>query len=720
MATLVLTTVGTALGGPIGGALGGLIGQSIDQGLFGPGTRKGPRLGDLSVQTSSYGSPIPRIYGSMRVAGTVIWASDLIEEEVVEGGGKGSPEQQTYSYSANLAVALSSRPIQAIGRIWADGKLIRGVSGDFKVKTKFRISPGSEDQEPDPLIASIEGVASAPAYRGLALAIFEGLELAEFGNRIPLLTFEVMAEADPVPLSTLMADASSGLIDAASAMAVTGYAAHGTSVRDSLRPLVELTGVKLVDHDGRLRSGQADVPLLIADDELGCDADGPGISKIEHRRAPDGEMPATLTMIYYDPDRDYQTSQSRASSGKGGTRESRLELPVVFAAGEARQLAENALSRQWRTGERLKLRLPPSRMALRPGDAVQLAGTSRPWTARVVSIEGMAVAVEAEPASAAIQPLPADAGRPVSEPDIVVGRSHLALFELPPNGDAPAQAPLAFVAASNEGQWKSVPVELALGEQPLPGLLLGRRSIVGWAETALDPRSPLILDEISQVVVRLANYEQLLLNADQDALMAGANLALIGDELVQFGRAEQLGAGLFRLSRLLRGRRGTEWAAAAHGIGEIFCIIDPSRLRSAPLSAGAIGAVITAVAHGVGDVAPLPQAGRSISGEAMRPPAPCYLKAVRSGSDIAVQWVRRSHRHWAWVSGIGDGADGFPELYRLTAHGPAGQTVVETSSRSLVLGPAQIPAVGGQTVSLSVATVGPSALSHVASVETTL
>ncbi len=55
MATLVLTTVGTALGGPIGGALGSLVGQSIDQDLFGPGMRRGPRLGDLAVQTSSYG-----------------------------------------------------------------------------------------------------------------------------------------------------------------------------------------------------------------------------------------------------------------------------------------------------------------------------------------------------------------------------------------------------------------------------------------------------------------------------------------------------------------------------------------------------------------------------------------------------------------------------------------------------------------------------------------
>lgn len=126
MATLVLTTLGTTLGGPIGGALGSIIGQSIDQNLFGPPARRGPRLGDLDVQTSSYGTPIARIYGRMRVAGTVVWATDLREEEVASGGGKGSPGAINYAYSASFAVALSSRAAQSIGRIWADGKLLRG------------------------------------------------------------------------------------------------------------------------------------------------------------------------------------------------------------------------------------------------------------------------------------------------------------------------------------------------------------------------------------------------------------------------------------------------------------------------------------------------------------------------------------------------------------------------------------------------------------------
>ena len=100
MATLVLTAAGTAIGGPIGGAIGAIIGQSIDQRLFAPKARHGPRLGDLAVQTSSYGTQFPLIFGTMRAAGTVIWATDLIEQRSSTGGGKGRPKTVSYSYSA--------------------------------------------------------------------------------------------------------------------------------------------------------------------------------------------------------------------------------------------------------------------------------------------------------------------------------------------------------------------------------------------------------------------------------------------------------------------------------------------------------------------------------------------------------------------------------------------------------------------------------------------
>lgn len=73
MATLVLTTVGSVIGGPIGGAIGSIIGQAIDREiLFKPKGREGPRLAALAVQTSTYGAPIAKLFGTMRVAGQVV------------------------------------------------------------------------------------------------------------------------------------------------------------------------------------------------------------------------------------------------------------------------------------------------------------------------------------------------------------------------------------------------------------------------------------------------------------------------------------------------------------------------------------------------------------------------------------------------------------------------------------------------------------------------
>src|SRR3954451_18245786 len=124
MAALVLQYAGAALGGFIGGPVGAVIGRAagaiagslLDEALFAAPARRrvGPRLDDLKVMGSTEGAAIPRVYGKMRVAGQVIWATPF--EEVVstrtdKAGGKGAgsgPKVKTteYSYFADFAVAL--------------------------------------------------------------------------------------------------------------------------------------------------------------------------------------------------------------------------------------------------------------------------------------------------------------------------------------------------------------------------------------------------------------------------------------------------------------------------------------------------------------------------------------------------------------------------------------------------------------------------------------
>ena len=194
MATLVLGIAGGALGSVFGGvgailgrAAGALGGYALDQALFGKRRKvEGPRLTELDVQASTEGAVIPRLYGRARLAGQIIWATDFEEEANTEtSGGKGGPrvEATEYSYFANFAVGLCEGRIARVGRIWADGTLL-----DQSAFT-FRVYRGDESQEADSLILARQG--EAPAYRGTAYVVFERMALAEFGNRIPQLSFEV-------------------------------------------------------------------------------------------------------------------------------------------------------------------------------------------------------------------------------------------------------------------------------------------------------------------------------------------------------------------------------------------------------------------------------------------------------------------------------------------------------------------------------------------------
>jgi len=208
MAALVLSAAGAAAGkavfGPAGAIAGRLVGalagNAIDRALFASRreiSQEGPRLADLEVMASTEGAPIPRVYGRARLPGQVIWATNL--EEVVSttsqttgnSGGKGmgggpaiTTNTTTYSYFANLAVGLCEGPIGGVLRVWADGKPL-DLSG-----LTVRAYTGDETQTPDPLIVAKEG--DAPAYRGLAYVVFERLPLANFGNRIPQMSFEVL------------------------------------------------------------------------------------------------------------------------------------------------------------------------------------------------------------------------------------------------------------------------------------------------------------------------------------------------------------------------------------------------------------------------------------------------------------------------------------------------------------------------------------------------
>jgi len=141
MASIVLGAAGSAVasaaGVPFAKALGSRFGQSIghniDSLLLSPAHKlralNGPRLADLGVQTSTYGKMILIVYGSMRIAGNIIWSLPIREITTTStssaggvgkgGGGKVSQTSTTYSYSVTMAVGICVGPINELLRVSA-------------------------------------------------------------------------------------------------------------------------------------------------------------------------------------------------------------------------------------------------------------------------------------------------------------------------------------------------------------------------------------------------------------------------------------------------------------------------------------------------------------------------------------------------------------------------------------------------------------------------
>ncbi|WP_223181531.1 phage tail protein [Sphingopyxis sp. LK2115] len=654
MATLVLTVAGGLIGGPVGAAIGAALGQQVDAAILAPKGREGPRLADLKVQASTYGQQIPQLFGTMRVAGSVIWATDLIERHEKRGGGKGRPSVTEYSYSVSLAIALSSRPIRAIRRIWADGNLLRGASGTFRERCTFRWYDGGEDQAVDPLIASALGIASASAFRGLAYALFEELELGGFGNRIPSLTFEVEADAESIDAGLVGARLLDDADRCDGDWGFSGYAAAGDRARDALAPLFEADGVRLLSGPGGWRlapATRAGEAAALADfrearrgEEVRAD--------IERRRAPLASLPGTIRLRHYEPGRDYQLGQQASRVAGGGTREERIDLPAALPAASARALAARLAGAAADGRETMILRADLAAAALTVGQVVTLADGSG-WRLAERTFRGDAIWLELrrhQPIPAV--ELPADPGVPVGAPDWPDAAGTVRVIDLPNLASPAPTSPRVLIAGAggNDG-WRGADLWFvaAPGAEPIALGTLRPAAVLGHLAAPLAAGSEALFDHANAALVELVNPAMVLESVEDAALLGGANRAMLGGELLQFGRAELVAPGLWRLSRLLRGRAGTG-DAMIHAAGEAFAMPDDSASLMLPESlsgwAESGDAVLQWVSRGgaaLNEVA-VPTAGR-----ALRPLAPVHGRASTDGAGGAiVRWVRRSRVDNGW------------------------------------------------------------------------
>lgn len=131
-----------------------------------------------------------------------------------------------------------------------------------------------------------------------------------------------------------------------------------------------------------------------------------------------------------------------------------------------------------------------------------------------------------------------------------------------------------------------------------------------------------------------------------------ANAAVVGNEIIQFTKAELIDKDVYKLSGLLRGRNGTEHYVDSHAIGDRFVLLDVKSLITVP-----IGNVdwYKELDYRIGPK------GESVlnddyknykfvpNGNMYQPWSVCHVKSSRDElGNIKINWIRRTRKEGAW------------------------------------------------------------------------
>lgn len=371
-------------------------------------------------------------------------------------------------------------------------------------------------------------------------------------------------------------------------------------------------------------------------------------------------MARAVQVRHYDPARDYQTSQQEAEVAGGGAAPRIIELPAALSAAAAqhhvRLLAQGAGDRR----RQVLVTAGLGALALPIGQLLPLALAGEApssWriTERAIGDAGVELILIEHLPSAAFAAVFGDGGAAVLPPPLGAGEVALAVFDVPGDGETVHSAPVRMIAAaSSDPGWRGADLWwLATGDDE--GEAIGRISgaaALGQLHHALAAPQSGLVDWSATIEVSLVNGEMHLENITEVRMLAGANLAIVGDEAVQFQRADALGERRWRLSGLLRARGGS--VGKAHPAGTAFVLLGDPAVIAVPgnlaWQAANRSATIEWRSRGATEEGAIEVAAGS---QAILPLSPVHGRAQKQDNgDVLLSWIPRSRAGARWRDAV--------------------------------------------------------------------
>lgn len=403
----------------------------------------------------------------------------------------------------------------------------------------------------------------------------------------------------------------------------------------------------------------------------------------------ENEAPRELTLKYIDALANYDPGTQRAMrQAAGSLSPATLDLPIVLEADHAAEVVWTHLMRAHAAKNPIKFALSHAYEALEPADAIavplangdfqriviQKRTTARPLIEYEGVLEDPSVWDRAFPGTERGQLPRQDAPAELND-------TELEIMDLPPlrQEDNRIVAYMAMSRASGNAWPGAMAYKSTDGGASYTALYnTSAEATMGYIVTELPAWSRgNVWDRENTVRVYLRRGT--LSSATELAVLNGANVAVIGSEIIQFANATLIGDGIWELDTLLRHRLGTEWAALTdHAMNTRFVLLTTASIRAVeyPLSdmnvARSYKAVTAGQALADGTVESFSGIGNSV-----KPLAPVKVQGVRDMSDnLTVTWIRRARLNADWQDGFDVPLDEPSEQYRVYVFTSAARTSV--------------------------------------------
>lgn len=443
-------------------------------------------------------------------------------------------------------------------------------------------------------------------------------------------------------------------VSSVSTAAIDGYAIDvRTSAMQAIEPLQRMAFFDLMQENGKItakKRGGSSV-MTIDYSELGMDDSEEQKRPYEYTRGDEIEIPYRHEVTYSDFALDYESGLQSAT--RHIVRSKSIDsqtIPVLMSAAQAAQASEVGLWMQWAQRTGIRLNGTRKHWKLRAGDPFVFTdegGRAHNLLATKVEVTGMTgCVIDAIFENASVYTNAAN-GADAAWTTAVIAPTLTKRFELldiPIIKDSDNYQGFYVVAASGAPS-------VYLHESVDGGLTYTNKGEVveaalGYTSTALaDFTAGNVWDDVSTVNVVL--YSGSIFSATDAQVLAGVNMFLVGNEIIQAATVTSTGVNTYALSRLLRGRKGTEWAISLHSSGERFVPLSTTTQRISSTIRGSV--VYYKVAEQGLSVASAPLVAFTNTQAGMKPYSPVNIAGARDGSNnLTITWARRSRIGTAW------------------------------------------------------------------------